>query len=1395
MTPSAAPIAIIGIGLRLPGADSLDGFWGHLAAARPLISEVPRRRWDKRQWQGNPAGGNKTNSIWGGFIEDADCFDAAFFAISPREAAWMDPQQRFALEMAWHAIEDAGYRAAALAGSRTGVFMGVCHWDYAELLEKHLTQLDAYAPTGIAFSIIANRVSHFFDFRGPSVTNDTACAASLTSVNDAVRTLQNGECDLALAGGVNLIWSPNHFVAFAKAGMLSRDGRAKVFDAAADGYVRGEGGAMLLLKRLDEALADGDPIHAVIRGVGVNHGGRTNSLTVTNPQAQAALIAEVHKAAGIAPDSVSYIEAHGTGTPLGDPIEIAGLKQAFADLHAWAGTAPKPQSCGIGSVKTNIGHLEGAAGVAGMVKVLAALRHQVLPANVAFERLNSLIELTGSPFRIQAESTPWPRDAAAPRRAAVSSFGFGGSNAHVVMEDAPVPPIAEAGAAGPHVVPLAAKDDERLAVYAADVLAFAQNHAADTALADLAHTLQSGREAMPARLAVVAGGWDELAAALTAAVAGHDHPALVRPQTVPPKPTGPRAVAAAWVAGGDGSWDELWHDGPKPRRIHAPLYPFDRRRHWMDESFGAKDDGGVPHPLLHRNLSDFAGIHYQTRLKGPEFFWADHHVGGVQVLPGMVYLEMARAAAERALDPSPTALTFENVVWARPVQAGDGPVTVDLRLSRLGDDGDAVAFAIQEAGGGAVANCQGVLRPAASMAAARVDLAALRAALPRRLEPEECYARLRASGVVHGPAFRALTQVYVGEGEVLAQIKLGRRLHPTLATMPAHPVMLDAAIQAWVGLEGVAMAGAAVPFACRRIEMLGPCEASMWARVRAAHEPATDGLRRLDIELLDKDGGLRVAFHDLSLRVMASASATATPPHPDVEAVEAPFLAVGRWQPAPLTRRRGEPMQSVLVLAGLDADPAIEALRLPPPDAHDIPATVAAWFTALHGRIADILRSKPRRRQQILVLAPVGLPPFLTQPLAALLKTAAIEQPRLDGVLVRVAGPLSPERLAGIVEGERHRADAWPELRYDEGGQRLAWMPETADLPEAAPALDPEGVYWITGGFGGLGRIFARWLIGSGARHVVLSGRREISADDPRLEALRSGGADVRHVACDVADRAAVQRIVRTLGPLKGIIHAAGLLDDGFILARDGATEAAVLAPKVAGTVNLDEATRGTALDFLILCSSVAAVFGNAGQAGYGAANAFMDGFADWRTAMAAKGERQGVTLAIAWPLWAEGGMGVDDATRTALLRRFGTVPMPTATGLAALDRVLAAGGPPRITVLHGEVERLRRTLDDFGHAADDGVETADMAPDATLAVRAQSFVRAILADVLRLEPEQIRVNRKLEEYGLDSIAIVEATNRLEEALGPLSKTLFFEYVDLAGIAAHLAQDHGPALA
>ncbi|SCE50552.1 polyketide synthase, partial [Streptomyces sp. OspMP-M43] len=558
--PAADDVAIIGLALRFPGAETLEELAGHLLAGRSLISEVPPERWSREEFFGDPRrGAQKTNSVWGGFVEHADRFDADFFAISPREAESMDPQQRMALELAWRAVENAGYAAGDLAGTATGVFMGVCHADYAEMMEREGVRTDAYFPTGTAYSIIANRISYQFDLQGPSITNDTACSSSLVAVYEAVRALGHGECGLALAGGVNLIWSPKHFVAFSQAGMLSRTGRASAFDQAADGYVRGEGGAVLLLKPLARAVADGDPVHGVIKGVATNHGGRTNSLTVTSPTAQANLIEGLYTRAGIRPETVSYIEAHGPGTPVGDPIEVMALKTAFRNLHAAQGTAARPESCGIGSVKTNIGHLEGAAGVAGIAKVIASLAHRSLPATVNFRQQNRLISFDDSPFHVVRETRPWeappagPDGSVPPRRAGVSSFGFGGTNAHVVLEEHLADEPRRTDPPGPHLVPLSARTPERLRQVARTLLTHLREQPAQ-ALADIAYTLRIGRDPMRERVVFIVADRAELVGLLAAFADGEraggevHRGATVRADDADAAGLG--TAAALWAGGG-----------------------------------------------------------------------------------------------------------------------------------------------------------------------------------------------------------------------------------------------------------------------------------------------------------------------------------------------------------------------------------------------------------------------------------------------------------------------------------------------------------------------------------------------------------------------------------------------------------------------------------------------------------------------------------------------------------------------------------------------------------------------------------------------------------------------------------------------------------------------------
>jgi len=428
---SVDAIAIIGIGCRFPGAVDAEAFWQLLRDGVDAIREVPAERFDLEAFfDPDPAAPGKMNTRWGGFIEDVDRFDAYFFGISPREAARMDPQQRLLLEVAAQALEDAGQVRERLMGTPTGVFIGISNNDYGRIQLNDYRRIDAYAGTGNALSIAANRISYVFDFHGPSMAVDTACSSSLVAVHEACSSLRRGESTLALAGGVNLILSPAITINFSKAGAMAPDGRCKTFDARANGYVRGEGAGIVVLKPLTKALADGDPIYAVIRGSAVNQDGRSNGLMAPNPHAQEAVLREAYRLAAVSPGEVQYVEAHGTGTLLGDPIEAKALG-AVLSVNREAG-----RPCAVGSVKTNIGHLEAAAGIAGLIKVALALKHREIPPSLNFEEPNPHIPFDRLPLRVQTTLESWPAAAAA-GLAGVSSFGFGGTNAHVVLQEAP----------------------------------------------------------------------------------------------------------------------------------------------------------------------------------------------------------------------------------------------------------------------------------------------------------------------------------------------------------------------------------------------------------------------------------------------------------------------------------------------------------------------------------------------------------------------------------------------------------------------------------------------------------------------------------------------------------------------------------------------------------------------------------------------------------------------------------------------------------------------------------------------------------------------------------------------------------------------------------------------
>ena len=509
---SDQPIAVIGMACRFPGAADPAAFWDLLRSGRSAFREITSDRWDINAWYDpDPGQPGKMNARRAGLLDRVDDFDPGFFGISPREAIQMDPQQRLALELSWEALEDAGLRPDVVRGSRTGVFVGVVWHDYENSARKAGSEITVHSGTGQALSIVANRISYALGLHGPSIALDTACSSSLVSVHLACRSLQAGDATLALAGGVNMIVDPDTMVTLSKFGGLSPTSQLYAFDARANGFVRGEGGGFVVLKPLNRALADGNPIYAVIRGTAVNNDGASNGLTAPNPAAQESVLREACARSGIQAADVHYVEAHGTGTPLGDPIEAHALGEVFGRERA----SDRPLL--MGSVKTNIGHLEGASGIAGLIKLILSIYHRQIPPSLNFEKPNPHIDFAASNLRVVTKLEPWPE----PRRPTVggaSAFGWGGTNCHMVVE--------ESGPRAAHLLPLSAPDPGLLKATAEKLRTYLHSGSLEATLPDLCATAAARFAGQSERVALTARSVSELSTQLDGFLLDQKRPGL-----------------------------------------------------------------------------------------------------------------------------------------------------------------------------------------------------------------------------------------------------------------------------------------------------------------------------------------------------------------------------------------------------------------------------------------------------------------------------------------------------------------------------------------------------------------------------------------------------------------------------------------------------------------------------------------------------------------------------------------------------------------------------------------------------------------------------------------------------------------------------------------------------
>jgi acyl transferase domain-containing protein/NADPH:quinone reductase-like Zn-dependent oxidoreductase/ubiquinone/menaquinone biosynthesis C-methylase UbiE/acyl carrier protein len=532
------PVAVIGIGCRFPGdANGPQTYWSILRDGVDALVEVPADRWDLRTYYDpEPGKVGKTNVRYGGFVKDIDKFDANFFGISPREAARMDVQQRMILEVAFEALEDGGQPLEKISGGPVGVFLGMSSFDYALIQTgfRDRNAIDVYTNTGGALSIAANRISYCLNFKGPSAVVDTACSSALTAIHMACQTLWRKECSLALAGGIHILITPGPYIGFNKLNMLSADGRCKAFDANANGFVRSEGAGMVVLKPLSQALADRDPIYALIRATALNQDGRTSGLTVPSQSSQESLVREALHQARLAATDIQFVEAHGTGTLVGDPIEARALGAVLSEGRA------EGDCVAIGSVKTNIGHLEAAAGAAGFIKAALALQQRIIPANLNFSEPNPEIDFAALRLRVPTATEPWPDTHGKPALACVNSFGFGGSNAHVILQEPPrikdsVPEEVPVEVEPPYLVPLSARSPEALKALAGKYAAYLQpgGEGAEVSLRDLCFNTYFRRTHHDHRMAIVTPSRNELVRQLDAFAKGEPVPAAASDRVMP----------------------------------------------------------------------------------------------------------------------------------------------------------------------------------------------------------------------------------------------------------------------------------------------------------------------------------------------------------------------------------------------------------------------------------------------------------------------------------------------------------------------------------------------------------------------------------------------------------------------------------------------------------------------------------------------------------------------------------------------------------------------------------------------------------------------------------------------------------------------------------------------
>jgi acyl transferase domain-containing protein/short-subunit dehydrogenase len=1437
-------IAVVGMSCRFPGeADSPDLFWDLLINNRNGRKEIPPTRWNVDQYSDLFSG--EPVARWANFISDESVFDfdAGFFKIPPKEIETLDPQQRLLLETSWHAFENAGIPVNHLKDKQVGVYVGICTFDFQSSVfdQQNFSLMNQYTGSGAMFSCAAGRLSYVMNLHGPSLAIDTACSSSLVAIDLACQAINNNKAEIALVAGVNLLLTPHLFVYFTKLGALSPDGMCKTFDASADGYARGEGCGAVVLKKLSHAISDGDNILAVIKGTAVNHDGASSSFTAPNGISQQQVIQDALNNANILPHEVSYVEAHGTGTALGDPIEV----NASGEVYSIGRSKDNPLI--LGSVKANIGHLEGAAGISSLMKTILCLNNQYIPKQIHFNEPNPYISWNKFPIKIPTEKIHWPKTNT-PRLAGISSFGFSGTNAHIIVEEAPsIKRTKSIVQHSDHVLTLSAPTEKALYDLAARYEAFLEISNED--IADICYSADTGRTSFNCCFSVYGKSKNDIKEHLSNHLKNKSI-VINTPQEI----------------------NSQGFDKPGQRhKIILPNYPFQRQRYEIKTiSTESRPELSFSyHPLIGNKIVSPVlkdTIIFDSHFTGdqPEFL-KEHIIFDQKISPAAAHIAMVLSAVNSNLYSNQCRI--EDVDFIHPLIVNDSQRrNVQVILENTTHKNMPFKIVSSENPNDAwILHCEGIVTtdPVLSDQYLKFSPDTIKSRLKQHINGIEFHKKFASAGYQLGKHFQCIDQAWCGENEAVCELNVFSEISGFQHNY-IHPGLIDSILQSAMLTsiqrldKIVSNQKIFIPLNLKNFHLYSTDFTNTiqtYAKSRTEKDFIESDiigwnnqgtilfeikkfiLKETDKNILFKmKGNLDHLFYAVEWEEKQAVEMQDENNFP-AHLIFSDNKGTGAQLAKKLQNKNIDCIQvfkgsafhqkntheffvnpssedflylfdtipldksfNILFLWGLDDELSDDTSSL------TIENNLAHSCGGLLHLTQSIINYQWEFIPKLWIITSQACERSDSKNVSQRVlwgmgRVIALEHPELWGGCFDLEGTISNASMDALLN-ETTIQSVDDQIFIDNNG--ISYVPRLkhykVDAGQNEMIIKSNATYLITGGLGALGLLTAGWLVRSGCKHLVLIGRNIQKPDtDNQIYALKQQGIQILKEQVDVSDKAALlklfNKIQNEMPPVKGIIHTAGILDDGILIQQNWHRFKKVIRAKVTGSWNLHQFSQSMPLDFFVMFSSAASLTGNKGQINYAAANAFMDGLAYYRR----RNDLPATT--INWGPWDAGMAAFDSEVKHKIFNQGFQFIQPE-MGLEAMNQVLLVD-MAQMGIMNCDLNAFvnKYSIEKYGFFSN-FVHSKEQAKlnnqneflyqlENALPERKRDLLLSLLKDLANdVAGYEISVHQPLMEQDFDSLMAVELRNGLNKTINmTLPVSIFFDYPSLEMVVEYLIKD------